>query len=210
MRRPSFAPAALAVLLAALTVSSSPASLRAQAGADGAAVPVAGDWTLAASLFEPDTGSLFGIGRMLTDRLAVGLELDLRDTDSEETLESNITTRGQARSTDHTIGPTLRWYGSRDTPVSPYLRAKMAFGWDDDELIIQGDQQQYQDLFTLQASLSLGAEWYALRYLSVSGQAGIQWRRDTVDSAANGVSRDRSTTTWGTFRSGLALNFWFR
>lgn len=198
---------ALAAALFALGV---PGAARAQGGAAASDVPVAGDWSLAASLFEPDTGSLFGVSRMITDRLAVGLELDLRDTDSEETVQANITTRGEARGTDHTIGPTLRWYGSRDTPVSPYLRTKVAMGWDDDELIIQGDQFQYQDLFTIQASLSLGAEWYALRYLSVSGHAGLQWRRDTIDSSANGVMRDRTTTTWGTFRSGLELNFYFR
>ena len=206
MPRTSFA---ALVPVALLTAAVLPAPCVAQTGSEPS-VPVAGDWTIAASLFEPDAGSLFGLGRMFTDRLAVGLELDLRDTDSRETVESNITTRGEARSTDHTVGPFVKWYGARDTPVSPYLRGKLALGWDDGELIIQGDQQQYQDLFTVQASLSLGAEWYALRYLSVSGHAGFQWRRDTIDSSANGVMRDRETTTWGTFRSGLELNFWFR
>ncbi len=206
MPRTSFA---ALVPLALLTAAVLPAPSLAQTGSEPS-VPVAGDWTIAASLFEPDAGSLFGLGRMFTDRLALGLELDLRDSDSRETVESNITTRGEARSTDHTVGPFVKWYGARDTPVSPYLRGKLALGWDDGELIIQGDQQQYQDLFTVQASLSLGAEWYALRYLSVSGHAGLQWRRDTIDSSANGVMRDRETTTWGTFRSGLELNFWFR
>ena len=98
----------------------------------------------------------------------------------------------------------------RDTPVSPYLRGKFAVGWNDNELIIQGDQQQYQDIFTIQGSLSLGAEWYPLRYLSVGGHAGLQWVRDTVDSASNNIVRERTSTSWGTFRSGLELNFYFR
>jgi hypothetical protein len=83
-------------------------------------------------------------------------------------------------------------------------------GWDDSELIVQGDQQQYQDTFTIQGSLSLGAEWYPLRYLSIGGHAGLQWLRDDVDSAANGIVRDRTTTSWGTFRSGLEVQFYFR
>lgn len=196
--------------LSLLLLVLAPAAIRAQPSRADSPVPVAGDWTVAASLFTSDTGSVFSVGRMLTDRLSLGLELDLRSTDSEETLQASVESRGEATSTDHTIGPTVKWYGTRDTPVSPYLRAKVAFGWDDEELFIQGERQRYEDLFRIQASLSLGAEWYPLRFLGVGGHAGFQWLRDTVDSEANDVARDRTTTTWGTFRSGLELNFYFR
>jgi hypothetical protein len=173
-------------------------------------LPRAGDWSVAASLFTSDTGSVFGIGRMITDRLALGLELDLHGSDAEETVVSNFTSRGTATNSEHSIGPTAKWYGTRDTPVSPFVRAKIAFGWDDSELIIQDQQQQYSDAFVIQGSVALGAEWYPLRYLSVGGHAGLQWLRETVDSSANGISRDRTTTSWGTFRSGLELNYYFR
>jgi hypothetical protein len=176
-------------------------------------VPKAGDWSLSGTLFSSTPGSVLGFGRMITDRLALGLELDLRTSDADEIITSsasNVVTTGRATSTDHTFGPTLRWYGTRETPVSPYVRAKVAVGWNDSELIVQGDQQQYQDTFTIQGSLSLGAEWYPLRYLSIGGHAGLQWIRDDVDSAANGIVRDRTTTSWGTFRSGLEVQFYFR
>lgn len=176
-------------------------------------LPTAGDWSLAGTLFTDSPNSVLGIGRMMTDRLSLGLEIDLRTSDADEKITSNasnVVTRGQATSTDHTIGPTLKWYGTRETPVSPYVRAKVAVGWDDNELVVQGDQQQYQDTFTIQGSLSIGAEWYPLRYLSIGGHAGLQWLRDDVDSAANGIVRDRSTTSWGTFRSGLEVQFYFR
>ena len=176
-------------------------------------LPTAGDWSLSGTLFDSSPNSVLGIGRMMTDRLALGLEIDLRTSDADETVTSSassVVTTGRATSTDHTLGPTLKWYGTRDTPVSPYVRAKVAVGWDDNELIVQGDQQQYQDTFTIQGSLAIGAEWYPLKYLSIGGHAGLQWLRDEIDSSANGIARDRSATSWGTFRSGLEVQFYFR
>lgn len=176
-------------------------------------LPLAGDWSLSGSLFTATPASVLGVGRMMTDRLALGLEVNLRTSDSDETIvstTSNVATTGRGTSNSHTFGPTLKWYGTRDTPVSPYLRAKVAVGWADNELVIQGDQQQYQDTFTIQGSMSIGAEWYPLRHLSVGGHAGLQWLRDDIDSSANGIVRDRSNTSWGTFRSGLEVQFYFR
>jgi hypothetical protein len=198
------------VSLAALVLAFLPAAVCAQSGPSTPSVPVAGDWSVSASLFTSSTGSVFTVGRMLSDRLALGMELDLRSIDSEETVDASVISRGDATSTDYTIGPTIKWYGSRDTPVSPYLRAKIALGWDDEELIIQDEVQRVEDVFRYQGSLSIGAEWYPIRFLGVGAHAGLQWLRESYDSVTGDVIRDRSTTTWGTFRSGLELHFYFR
>jgi hypothetical protein len=70
--------------------------------------------------------------------------------------------------------------------------------------------QRVEDIFRYQASLSIGAEWYPIRYLGIGAHAGLQWLNESYDSTAGNVIRDRSTTTWGTFRSGLELHFYFR
>ncbi|MBT8338234.1 MAG: hypothetical protein KJO11_16725 [Gemmatimonadetes bacterium] len=201
LRLVSFAPLVLALL---------PGGIAGQSAPPAPTVPVAGDWSVSASLFTSSTGSVFTFGRMLTDRLALGMELDLRRIDSEETIDASVISRGDATSSDYTIGPTIKWYGTRDTPVSPYLRAKFAVGWDDEELIIQDEVQRVEDIFRYQGSLSIGAEWYPIRYLGIGAHAGLQWLNESYDSAVNDVIRDRSTTTWGTFRSGLELHFYFR
>ena len=186
-----------------------PASAAAQGG-DPPAVPVAGDWSVSASLFTSSTGSVFTFGRMMTDRLALGMELDLRSIESDETVDASVISNGDAVSTDYTIGPTIKWYGTRDAPVSPYIRAKVALGWDEEQLVIQDELQRTQDIFTVQGSLSIGAEWYPIRYLGIGAHAGLTWLNESFDSVVNDVTRDRSTTTWGTFRSGLELHFYFR
>ena len=83
-------------------------------------------------------------------------------------------------------------------------------GWDDEKLTIQDEVQRVEDVFRIQGSLSIGAEWYPIRYLGIGAHAGLQLLQESFDSVANDVSRDRSTTTWGTFRSGLELHFYFR
>jgi hypothetical protein len=149
---------------------------------------------------------------MLSDRLNGGMEVEFRRGTSDERLEANVTQDGVATTWLLNIGPSIRYYGMRTGPVSPYLRTKLSVGWSGSDLHINDDLQRDETGFNIQGSLALGAEWYPTRQIAIGAYTGVQYLHTSADIVDNlaGVKRERSTDTYGTFRSGLELQLFFR
>ena len=74
-----------------------------------------------------------------------------------------------------------------------------------------GEVIQQEETSIWAASLGIGAEWFALRQLSVSGYTGLQISRETRERREDDGDRvDRTTKNAGTFRSALTVAFYFR
>lgn len=180
--------------------------------ADAQRVPVDGDWSISAQLFNSDLGTIFGLWHMFTDRINAGIEAEIRSGESSEELDAQVVTRGVATTDLFTIGPSIKLYGMRGGPVSPYLRAKVQMGWERRKLTQNEDLLRDEDFAVKQGSVSLGAEWYPIRALGIGFHTGLQYLRSNgtiVDNLGN-LTRERESTTYGTFRSGLEVHFFFR
>lgn len=194
-------------LLAAAPVSSS-------AQQDGR-VPSDGDWSITLLLFNEDGGVNFGLFNMITDRANLGLEVDF----DFSAAESDVTTQsgqgavdGESDNWSVAIGPSLRWYGLRDSPVSPFLRTKVSVGWGGSSLELNDALQRERNDFTVQGSLAIGAEWYPIRWLGIAGHTGVVASRTWTDVLNNAARNDTELRSWNvrTFRSGVQLNLYFR
>lgn len=191
------------LVLAAL--GGSPERVEAQA-------PERGSWSIGLPLLTENVGSVLNVGFMATSRLQVGLEVDLQAAEAEQdvnrpTLGFNST----LESTDIAVGPTLRWYGSGVGPVVPFLRFRGLYGWGKEKITIGDEPFRETDTRVLAGSLSIGAEWFPIRQLSVSGHTGLEVSRSTFereDFDGDLIEQTRNQT--GTFRSALAVHFYFR
>lgn len=203
----------LVALIAAFVMAASAGPASAQRS--GGATPAGGDWSLMFTLFEPDALTHFGVFRMVGDRMNLGLEAEFTwaDGDQEvEQVESGILIRSEGTTWDLLIGPSLRWYGDRIGPVSPYLRSRLSVGWGGSELFVNDERQRHSDSFAMQASVGVGAEWYPISRLGVGGHTGVSFTRNrTKDmNEQNGSQAESITRNVRTFRSGLVVNFYFR
>ena len=105
--------------------SLAPASLYAQG-------PEKGDYSVGILLFTDDTGTVVNFGRQWTDRLHLGVEIDLREASVEEDVtDPSLGVDTKVASSDFALGPVARWYGDAVGPVIPYLRARALIGWGD-------------------------------------------------------------------------------
>lgn len=198
MRTPFLALAAAAALVA-------PGALRAQVPAEP------GSFSVAASLFTDDTGSLVGVWYLLGERLNLGLEFEGNRSTSEETVTTRGTENsGVARTREWTLGPAVKWYGRSNGPVVPYLRAKASWGHSRDELELQEELETEAESSVLLLSAGIGAEWFPISQLSIGAHAGVVWQRREVDNRTGQVDRDRTDTDLRTFRSGIELFYYFR
>ena len=174
--------------------------------------PEKGDYSFGIMLFTDDTGTVLNFGRQWTDRLHLGVELDLREASVEEDVTDvalGVDTK-VARS-DFAIGPVARWYGRAVGPVIPYLRARAVVGWGDQTFEQAGQQQYADDSFLVAASLAIGAEWFPMRQVALSGYTGLQVRREVRERVLNsGGSSEQTLFNSGTFRSALSIHFYFR
>ena len=197
--------------LAALALPG-PAELGAQQSRDHA--PGDGEWSVMFTLFEPDVVTHLGVFRMVGDRINLGLEADLNWADGEQRVEPDdgIPTRAEGTTWTASVGPTVRWYGSRIGPVSPYLRSRLAIGWGGSELYVNDVRQNEEESVSVNLSLGIGAEWYPVSGIGIGGHTGIQWTRTDTDrrSDSQGTDYDGTTQNLRTFRSGLVISFYFR
>jgi len=193
-----------AFLLTALLLTL-PASLRGQ-GAEK------GTWSVGIPLFTEDVGSVLNLGRMMTDRLHLGIELDLRAARLEE--DANRPSAGidaKIENRDFAIGPVLKWYGTDVGPVVPFLRLRGLWGQSSQRVTLIETVVQQDDTTLWAASLGLGAEWFPIRQLSLSGYTGFQYSTQTRERREDdGDQVDRTTENAGTFRSALTVAFYFR
>lgn len=179
---------------------------------EGQRVPTSGDWSISSQLFDGEIGTIFGLWHMLTDRINAGVEVEVRSGESSEVLDAQVVSRGVATTDLFTVGPSVKVYGMRDGPVSPYLRAKVQMGWERLKLTQNDDLIRDEDFEVRQGSVAVGAEWYPVRALGIGFHTGVQYLRSTgtvVDNLGN-LTRERESTTYGTFRSGIEVHFFFR
>ena len=65
--------------------------------------------------------------------------------------------------------------------------------------------------FTVQGSVAIGAEWFPLKGIGVSGHTGFQYSREKMDRRnENDQLLERTTINYGSFRSSLVFSFYFR
>ena len=194
----------LPLLLPALwTVA--PASLAGQG-------PERGDYSVGILLFTDDTGTVVNFGRQWTDRLHLGVELDLREASVEEDVtDIELGVDSKVAASDCAIGPVARWYGQAVGPVLPFVRARALVGWGDQTFEQAGQEQYTDDSFRVAGSLAIGAEWFPMRQVSFSGYTGIQVSREVRKRVlASGESAEQTRFNSGTFRSALSIHFYFR
>ncbi|HSM03303.1 MAG TPA: hypothetical protein VK858_01725 [Longimicrobiales bacterium] len=192
------------VLLIALILAA-PGPLRGQAAEKGS-------WSIGIPLFTEDVGTVLNAGRMMTSRLHLGIELDLRAAEIED--DANQPSAGidaKVENHDFALGPVLKWYGSDVGPVVPFLRLRGLWGEGSQEVTFANEVIQQDETSVWAASLGIGAEWFALRQLSVSGYTGFQISQETRERRNDdGDQVDRTTKNAGTFRSALTVAFYFR
>jgi hypothetical protein len=180
----------------------------------GGTLPGDGDWSVSFTAFETDVVTQFGIFRMFGDRANVGLEAELDWADGNQTViqEGGLRVEAEGTTWSFLVGPSVRWYGLRSGPVSPYLRTKLAVGWGGSELFVNENRQNEDDFFRFQASVAVGAEWYPIRWLGVGGHTGLVWQRTDTEAVNDnsGNTLEGATKNLRTFRSGLMVNFYFR
>lgn len=179
----------------------------------GGGVPSDGDWSVMINVFQPTEATNFGIFRMFGDRMNLGMEVDLDYAEGEQTVRQGDTeVHVDVNSWVVVVGPSLRWYGNRVGPVSPYLRTTASVGWGGAETFVNGNEQRNDDEFILDATLGIGAEWYPLRWLGIAGHTGFRWTR--IDSTSPPDRNDTEVAAteqfFSSFRSGLVASFYFR
>lgn len=205
--------AALPVAAATLILAAAAVPAAAQQARDESDKPSDGDWSLMFTIFEPDVETNLGVFRMIGDRINVGVEVDLSWSDGEqENRQSGLEIRTKAQNWNVLVGPSIRWYGDRMGPVSPYLRARVAMGKGGYELDVNEDRRREEESVDYQATLGIGAEWYPISRIGIGGHTGIQWVRRSIDlhDKGSGSSGSLMTQNVRTFRSGLVINFYFR
>lgn len=200
---PSLRPLLAAVALALFAGALHP--LHAQA-------PEKGNYSVAILLFTDETGTVVNFGRQWTDRLFVGVELDLREASVEEEVTNpSLGVDTRVANSDFAIGPVARWYGSPLGPVVPFFRLRGLVGWGDRTFEQVGIQVYNDDITRLAASAGIGAEWFPMDQVSISGYTGLQVSHEVVERTFNsGESIKQTRFNSGTYRSALSISFYFR
>ena len=174
--------------------------------------PEKGDWSVGILLFTNDTGTVFNAGRQWTDRLHIGVEVDLREASIEDDVtDVSLGVDTRVAASDFLVGPVAKWYGRAVGPVVPFLRGRLVAGWGDQVFEQAGVEQWQEDTFQVAASLGIGAEWFPMRQVSFSGYTGIQTSRAVRERVyPSGAKAERTTLNSGTFRSALSISYSFR
>jgi len=201
-RRPFLSPPLSLAMLALLALPG---------GAEGQA-PEQGTWSFGLPLFTENVGSVLNAGFMATSRLHVGLEVNLQAAEVEQ--DVNRPTLGfnsRVETQDLAFGPVLKWYGSGVGPVTPFLRFRGLVGWGNEQITVEGEPFRETDTTILGAALAVGAEWFPIRQLSLSGYTGFDYTRQTLERLDfDGDVVERTGSDFGTFRSALSVTFYFR
>lgn len=177
-----------------------------------AQAPEQGTWSVGLPLLTEDVGAVFNAGFMATSRLQVGLEIDFQAAEVEQ--EVNRPTLGfnsAVETQDLAFGPVLKWYGSGIGPVIPFLRFRGLIGWGNEQITVEDQPFRETDTTILGGALGIGAEWFPIRQLSLSGYTGFDYTRQTLERLDfDGDAIERTGSDFGTFRSALTVTFYFR
>jgi hypothetical protein len=163
-------------------------------------------------LFTENVGSVLNIGFMTTDRLLLGLEVNLRAAEIEEEVnQAELGLNSSVEDRDFAFGPVVKWYGSGIGPVTPFLRLRGLYGRGSRQVTLEDEPFREIDTSIAAAALSIGAEWFPIRQLSLSGHTGFEYSRETLERVDfDGDTIDQERNDFGTFRSALAVTFYFR
>ena len=174
--------------------------------------PKANSWSVTASL--PDGGgNLFGVWRLIGSRINVGLEMDLRNKDLEDTgssafISPNTVTRDDLM----VIGPVVRYYLSDSGPVAPYVRG--AIGWQRRDIEIEqinsGEVVQNQQESSTIWRLAVGADWFPTESVAIGFFTGLVGVMNNTDiEVLGGGAINRKTDNISTFKSGIEFQLFF-
>jgi hypothetical protein len=194
-----------ALCLLVTTTGGAPKALDGQA-------PEQGTWSVGLPLFTEEVGSVLNAGFMATSRLLVGLEVDLQSAAVEQDVNRpTVGFNSRVESQDFAIGPVLKWYGGDVGPLVPFLRLRGLIGWGTEQITVEEEPFRETDTTILAASLAIGAEWFPIRQLSLSGYTGFDYSHRTLERLEfDGDLIERTGTDFGTFLSALAVTFYFR
>ena len=149
-------------------------------------------------------GTGFGIRRMMSpsSNLGVSIVVGYRKDDSERPAEPDETR------TSWSIGlrPDLRLYRRNARSVLPFLSLEAEVGYNKqtaDEFEASG--------FKLGMGVGVGAEWFPLEEMSISGSTGVNiaYRRRTTAADILEQSLTDSALVVGLFQSALQLSLYF-
>jgi hypothetical protein len=175
-----------------------PSGLQAQEPrADGRETPAAvGDYVLSFQLPEGG-GPGFGLGFQASTRTRLGVFL--RGEWNRAEAEDGAT-GGETSATGWAVegGPELRIYGLQNRRVLPFFHLAAAGGY--------GEAANGSTQTNFGGEMGLGAEWFPVRSVGISGQTGLGFRRVRNDPGFGPITTGTSVEL---FRSGLSLNLYF-
>lgn len=199
-----------AATLAVLALLAVPARAQAPASADSAAVHSLrkGAWSI--SLEAPLSGgtSQAGVWKMVDDRTNVGVTVGLNVGVGNAALPSDALV-----ATDEftvRLGLGARRYAMVTKSVAPFVTGTL-YGSGSHIKLSGEDEGPEQTVTTWGAGVlgGVGAEWFPVRRVSVSGTTGINLRYTRGTSEASGREFKADELSLGTFTSGLALQIYF-
>lgn len=174
--------------------------------------PEKGDWSISLGLFDADDGINFGVYRLFSDRLKLGLEVEVSYAGSDSDIFlAEGTINAQVVNWTANVGPSVWWYLTDLGPITPFLRAKTTLGWSLSKVELQDSRLSEEQSSSKSGSVALGAEWFPVRRLGVAGYTGLQFIRTSVKelNTDDTVLLERTRWNYRTFRSGLMVNFYF-
>lgn len=173
-------------------------------------VPESGTWSISLGLFDEDGGTELGLWRLFGERANVGFVVDANlDRSEDESTNLSVGAPAEVKAWSVTIAPTIKYYLLRRGPVQPYVRTRVGYGFGKGWFEINEDRQRTDDNRLVRLSAAVGAEWFPLEGIGISGHTGWQALRTSLERTTdNGTVRN---VTWdtGTFRSGLRIQLYF-
>lgn len=139
----------------------------------------------------------FGFWNMLSDNMNLGINVGLNVRSGS--VDGTTTTK----QTGFNVGPAIRYYTANLGPVVPFLYGSGDIGF------TKESQPGDESLTALGLAGGLGAEWFPLDNIGISGYTGITLNHSWTSAQVAGSTRKGTTTRLGTVTSGLSINLYF-
>lgn len=168
-----------------------------------------GAWSLSFTSPGSSERAELGAWRMVSDRTNLGVTVGFARTSREREQEDPDATFEET-GTELQLGLAARRYLSQLRSASPYLQGRL-FG-SLSTVDHEGDLEDRAEGRSLGGELALGAEWFPVRQLSVSGHTGLRVVGSWFEQEATDPLGQRVETTASTiasFTSALSLSIYF-
>ena len=200
-------------LLGALSLGS---TLDAQSDAASESPLAVGVQSLSFNVTGDGTGS-FGYWRMRSERTNVGLEIGFGGEQTWSTFNAESGNESDQSTTRVavSVGPRFRRYTDVGQRVSPFVQtgASVGFGYQRSEHSPGsgggGEVVQSGHSVELNGSLGIGAEWFPLSRVSLSGYTGVNAGAAYATSKTSHSSANGWRLRAGTFTTGLSFRIYF-